>query len=377
MPQYKIAGNIKITSPLHVAAPGDRVIDLRSLQISYGEADSDHMNLTGTTICPLALSEDEMLSEGMEASKNPNDRGMVYLPIFPANDARGRLRRLAATEVFNLLASRGEKLTLETYHGMTCGAVTGQPNKLVTFDLAVKAGRHPFLGLFGGGPRMVQSSLRVNTLWPITSVTTKAGLVPLYYEDEKVLVGLYRLTRAMFYRRIDDALAFSDGQSELIVKEYSTAVTDWMREINSAKAADGKKGRNPKQLHTFAAIEYVVPGTRFYSEFNVNTERAGLSALGLLIHALTAFANKQGIGGWSRIGFGRFEAAFDLLAPDNTRVPLLTKSEAGYEPNVNAEQVAEALDAWATASETIKASELEELYALPEGKKPLLASVQP
>jgi CRISPR type IV-associated protein Csf2 len=109
----------------------------------------------------------------------------------------------------------------------------------------------------------------------------------------------------------------------------------------------------------------------------VNTERAGLSALGLLIHALTAFANKQGIGGWSRIGFGRFEAAFDLLAPDNTRVPLLTKSEAGYEPNVNAEQVAEALDAWATASETIKASELEELYALPEGKKPLLASVQP
>ena len=310
-----------------------------------------------------------MLSEGMDGAKNPNDRGMVYLPIFPANDARGRLRRLAAAEVFNVLASRGEKLTLETYHGMTCGAVTGQPNKLVTFDLAVKASRHPFLGLFGGGPRMVQSSLRVNTLWPIISVTTKAGLVPLYYEDEKVLVGLSRLTRAMFYRRIDDALAFSDGQSELIVKEYSIAVTDWMREIDSAKAADGKKVRNPKQLHTFAAIEYVVPGTRFYSEFNVNTERAGLSALGLLIHALTAFANKQGIGGWSRIGFGQFEATFDLLAPDNTRVPLLTKSEAGYEPNVNAEQVAEALDAWATASETIKASELEELYALPEGKK--------
>jgi CRISPR type IV-associated protein Csf2 len=369
MPQYRITGHIKTTSPLHVAAPGDRVIDLRSLQISYGEADSDHLNITGTTTCPLALSEEEILSEGMETAKNPNERGMLYLPIFPANDARGRLRRLAAAEIFNLLASRGERLTLETYHGLTCGAVTGQPNKEVTFDLAMKAGKHAFLGLFGGGPRMVQSSLRVNTLWPITGTTIKADLVPLYYEDEKVLVAPYRLTRAMFYRRIDDALMFSNGQTELIVNEYSTAVTDWMIEVNSVKSADGKKGRNPKQLQTFAAIEYVVPGTRFYSELNVDTERAGLGALGLLIHALAAFANKQAIGGWIRLGFGRFESEFDLLVPENIRVPLLLKTEAGYEPNVNAEEVAEALDAWATVSETINAAELEGLYALPEKRR--------
>ena len=369
MPRYKIAGTIRLTSPLHVAAPGDRVIDLHSLQISYGEADSDHMNLTGTTICPLALSEEEILSEGMETPKNPNERGNVYFPIFPANDARGRLRRLAAAEVFGLLESRGEKLTLETYHGMTCGAVTGQPNKEVTFDLAVKAGKHSFLGLFGGGPRMVSSSLQVNTLWPITSTTIKGGLVPLYYEDEKVLVGPNRLTRAMFYRRIDDALAFSDGKMDLIVKEYSTVVADWMKEIDSGKAKDGKKERSKKQLHTFAAIEYVVPGTRLYAELNVDTARAGLGALGLLIHALSAFANKQGIGGWIRIGFGRFESEFDLITSDNIRIPLLTKSESGYEPNVDAEQVAEALDAWAAASATISAAELEELYALPEKKK--------
>jgi CRISPR type IV-associated protein Csf2 len=131
----------------------------------------------------------------------------------------------------------------------------------------------------------------------------------------------------------------------------------------------GSGERSKKQLHTFAAIEYVIPGTRFYSEMKVETERVGLGALGLLIHSLTAFANKQGIGGWIRNGFGRFEAQFDLLAPDNIRVPLLTKTDAGYEPNVDADQVAEALDAWATASSTINAAELEELYALPEKKK--------
>ena len=59
----------------------------------------------------------------------------------------------------------------------------------------------------------------------------------------------------------------------------------------------------------FGAIEYVIPGTRFYSEMKIDTERTGLGSLGLFIDALAAFANKQGIGGWTRNGFGRFESA--------------------------------------------------------------------
>ena len=356
MPEYRIAGILKLTSPLHVAAPGNRVIDLNSLLPSYGKGG---VPLSGTTHYPLALSEEEALNEELE---NPNGRGVIYVPVFPANDVRGRLRRRAAEEVFKLLASRGEALTLETYHGMTCGAVTGQPSKELTFDLALKSGRHSFLGLFGGGPRLVSSCLQIHTLWPVTKTTIKAGLVPSFYEDSKVLGRTNRLTQAIFYRRIDDALVFSDGRTELTVKEYSTAVTDWIKQLGSGE-------RSKKQLHTFAAIEYVIPGTRFYSEMKVETERAGLGALGLLIHSVTAFANKQGIGGWTRNGFGRFESQFDLLMPDNVRVPLLTKTDAGYEPNVDADQVAEALDAWARASSTINAAELEELYSLPTEKK--------
>jgi hypothetical protein len=48
---------------------------------------------------------------------------------------------------------------------------------------------------------------------------------------------------------------------------------------------------------------------------------------------------------------------------------MLTKTEAGYEPNADAEQVAAALDAWAAASEQITAASLEDLYALPPEKK--------
>jgi CRISPR type IV-associated protein Csf2 len=245
---------------------------------------------------------------------------------------------------------------------MMCGAVTGQPSKELTFDLALKSGCHSFLGLFGGGPRLVRSCLRIHTLWPITNTTIKAGLVSSCYEDQKVLGRSDRLTRALFYRRIDDALEFSDGRAELIVKEYSTVVANWINELRSGE-------RSKKQLHTFAAIEYVIPGTRFYSEMKVETERAGLGALGLLIHSLTAFANKQGIGGWIRNGFGRFESKFDLLTPDNVRVALLTKGDKGYEPNVKAGEVAKALDAWTAVSATIDAAELEELYSLPSEKR--------
>lgn len=44
-----------------------------------------------------------------------------------------------------------------------------------------------------------------------------------------------------------------------------------------------------------------------------------------------------------------------------------------YEPNVDADQVAEALDGWATASSTVSAAELEELYSLPPEKRKVAA----
>jgi CRISPR type IV-associated protein Csf2 len=79
---------------------------------SYGKGG---LPLSGTIHYPLALSDAEIVNEELE---NPHGRGVIFVPVFPANDVRGRLRRRGAEEVFKLLASRGELLTLETYHGM-------------------------------------------------------------------------------------------------------------------------------------------------------------------------------------------------------------------------------------------------------------------
>jgi hypothetical protein len=64
MPEYKIEGILKLTSPLHVATPGDRVINVETLEPKYGKSKGkDFVSYTGTTKYPLAFSEEDMQNE--------------------------------------------------------------------------------------------------------------------------------------------------------------------------------------------------------------------------------------------------------------------------------------------------------------------------
>jgi len=103
-------------------------------------------------ICSIAITEEDTLEvaypslakerggDTKRANRSPE------VPVFRANDLRGRLRRFAADVIFGKLLKRDQKISLEAYHGMTCGAVTGQPTPGLDFDLAIKSGVHPFLG---------------------------------------------------------------------------------------------------------------------------------------------------------------------------------------------------------------------------------------
>ena len=360
MSSFTIEGILKLTSPLHIASPGKRYVDLETLRISTERGTP----ITPTTQYPVALTEDDYLSTDFAAEGRSHRSFEV--PVFPANDMRGRLRRIAAEDVFEALKGRGETISLEVYHGMTCGAVTGQPAKGLTFEVATKSGVHPFLGLFGGGPRLVRSALQVSPLWPITQKTIKAGLVPERYDSEKV--GTDWLTRAIFYRRVDDALEFYNGNASLIINGYSDAIAQWIKDVARQKR-DGEKeaSRSSKQIRTFAALEYVIAGTRFYLDLRIDTSRTKLGALGLLVHAINGLANKQAIGGWVRNGFGRFESDLFLVPPDGGRIPVLINQGGRYTPNAVG-IIADALDAWAEAEVNINSAELDELYSLPNVK---------
>lgn len=370
MSVYTIEGVLKLTAPLHVASPGDRYITFENLYILPRKpiGEPNYSGITTTTVYPIALTQEDIL-EGTNGDKTPKadeekkTQRSLEVPVFPANDMRGRLRRLAADVIFENLQSRVLKISLDVFHGMTCGAVTGQPVKGLSFDVAVRSGVHPFLGLFGGGPRLVRSAVQFSPLWAITKTTIKAGIVPQRYEADCVIDDQY-LLRPLFFRRVDDALEFNSGRASMIVKGYSDAVVEWMvKEGSQKKEGEEEASRNALRIRTFSAIQYVVPGTRLFVDVRIDTSRTGLSSLGLLIHAIAALANQQCIGGWVRNGFGRFETDLSFVS-NGSRLPLLTKQDTKYTPNAMG-IIEDALDAWAEAESKITVEELEDLYSLP------------
>jgi CRISPR type IV-associated protein Csf2 len=381
MPTYTIEGILKLTAPLHVATPGERYVTLNTLYVTHKKPaeQTEYTGITATTVYPVAVTEEDKLEVGLPiptkdgTGETKKDYRSPEVPVFPANDLRGRLRRLAAQLIFDNVQARGQKISLETYHGMTCGAVTGQPTPGLDFDLATKSGVHPFLGLFGGGPRLVRSSLQISPAWAITSSTLSAGVIPNRYESDRVTDDGY-LLRPLFFRRVDDALEFYSGTTSLTVRNYSESVAKWLKD-EGAQSPDRDTGttRSKLRIRTFSAVQYVVPGTRFYVNVRIDTSRTGLASLGLLIHALAHLATKQSIGGWVRNGFGRFETSLYLVLPDGGRLPVLVKEAGVYTPNATG-LIADALDAWAEAESRITVEELEDLYSLPSPKeKPAVA----
>lgn len=363
-----IHGLLSLTAPLHVAAPGDYHVTLdeergvSAPKVGRAPQDKSNYGCTALQTMRVAVSEDERQAraENPAAARKSN---VEELPFISANSIRGRLRRAACDVVFEALTARGEKLSLGAYHGMMCGAVTGRPSKRLTFDYIQAARKHPFLGVFGGGPGLVPSSARIHIAWPIVAATVDGGFIPAKFADGAT-VGDYgntfRLRQVLFQKRIDDAIVFRGVDSvELIVKDYAKELVEWAKVVAPVKDEAGKVSRPKDKLENFVSFEIVVPGTKFYLPLELDIEHVGLAGYGLFLQALSLFVKKHGrfLGGMARHGFGAYSAKWT----DDGGGRVLT--DLG-EPNSENESVAEALAAWEEAKGAISAAEIETLYAL-------------
>ena len=91
------------------------------------------------------------------------------VPVIAANNIMGRLRRHAAHHLLDAIKAKNERIKIGTYMGLQCGAVTGNPDgRDVTFDEYKETRQHPYIGLFGGGPRMMRRYVRVFNAVPYT-----------------------------------------------------------------------------------------------------------------------------------------------------------------------------------------------------------------
>jgi CRISPR type IV-associated protein Csf2 len=385
----RITGTFTLTSPFHQSCVRPCWADLTRMKVTGEKLD---FPATGTVNMPILVPAGA--SESVEEGTQSNPLCRRITPIIKENSIRGKLRRIAASLVLNPMAERGQKVTGAVYRGMKCGAVTGNGNQPQTMDTALEASRNAFLALCGGGPRMCKTHYRIGLIPAITQTTVNAGMVPSQYEhlaaqDER------DLTHLVAFIRNDDMVKFIDPSEAICIEDYPAEIRSWMDEIagnndkrkeqkgaqrtaaaeRAAAKVSGKKApkvqvekmekESKVAVQGFNFTEVVIPGTSFYFDFELLTDRMPLASLGLFLRALTELVNEQHIGGWGRNGWGKFSTDANLSI-DGTSIGKLFNCVAGNYTLAYDEGsvVGEALDAWADTSSKMTAAELEKLYTL-------------
>ncbi|MYM92616.1 type IV CRISPR-associated protein Csf2 [Duganella vulcania] len=306
----RIEGIFRLTRPMHCASPDESL------------AKSDDGNVTPTMQMRIVT---------------PN--GVQTIPYFPGNDLRGRLRRKAAAQVLDAI-SVAKKIRLELYVGMNSGAISASPDSAaLTVEEVLRARDNVYMGLFGGGARLLRSRYSVADLVPVIEDTIAMGTVPSRFGDLadggfkasfatdeglKAMRG-YQLVQVTQVLRVDDTLRVlrPDELEKYIgdssaVANYQTAMLAGTatRKADKAKAKAGeiKKGdiSGKVGIGNILAYQSIVAGTPMYFSLDF-TDDVTDEHVGLMLLALQALVREQGLGGWVRAGLGKFTADLSLV----------------------------------------------------------------
>jgi CRISPR type IV-associated protein Csf2 len=333
---------LTLTSPLHITAPGENYIGLND-RFTTRVKGAGRFPCTRMRTLPIGIP-------GEQGEGDTNDRAIVEVPEIPANGIAGRMRRIAGGQILDRLAESGSPADLGLYHVLTCGSRAGQPNSdRNDMGVMIAAAEDPYFGTFGGGPKWFRRHFKPGTGLPVCSALIENGMVPQRYASHAV-DG--RLIRPIFFRRVDDALQMSDGNILERVEDFTAAVQKWVESIADTKKAkakaadsDSKETVKKSDITGFNAMELVIPGARFYFRTQCDFSSSGLAGLGLIATSFATFANEQGIGGWTRNGFGRFNTEI-LFGEGVVREPLLTLENGVYSVNTSIQVLADAVGAW-------------------------------
>ena len=306
----RIEGIIRLTTPLHCANPDQSVW-----------SDKSNDNRTPTMQMRLVTPE-----------------GMLVIPYFPGNDLRGRLRRKAAALVLDHVTLQ-KKVSVELYGGLSCGAISASPESDVTVDEVLRARENVYMGLFGGGTRLLRSRYRVSDMVPVLASTIAAGMVPQQYgeNDHGFFIPTYRtesgpkavegwqLLQMTQNLRIDDVgsaarpdelLSYIDDLGSVVKHQTDTLDAQMKRKADKAavkagamKATEvvGKTG-----VRNIFSYQTIMAGTPMYFDLDF-TDDVSDAHVGFMLLALQSLVREQALGGWGRAGRGRYTADLSLI----------------------------------------------------------------
>jgi CRISPR type IV-associated protein Csf2 len=300
--QNRIEGILTLTTPMHCATTG-------------GTADAEgNANITR-----------------IQSERVVTPSGVQWIPFFPGNDLRGRLRRKAA----NILIGHIGAVSPQLYAGLHAGTTGAPPESEKSVEEINRAKKNPFMGLFGGGRRMLESRYRANDLCPVIQDNIAIGRVPAHFGNvdgknflpsgpNGPLSGWeIKSSRTSFL--VNDILRMTDPTSmQEFVTGGADAIAQRQIELLSGRA-DRKKDKQAAKDGEIKAsdvtkksdgsnmfeYEYIIPGTPMYCLFDMENDTTD-EHFGMFLLALLELVREQALGGWVRIGFGRFNADLTL-----------------------------------------------------------------
>ncbi len=354
----------KTVTPLHIAAPANVRFNLETGAVNYGSLESaGGMPCTGIQKLPIAgIFECE--NGGKDSNGNGNSNGNAQFPVIAGNNIAGRLRRHAARLVLDALKARGEKVSLLTYSTLQCGAWTGSPDgEDMRYGEYVEAKKHPYMGLFGGGPRMMRKGFRTHNALPsVPQVREVLGSLAHPHGPGMPALSHKSMTKAWGFRRNDDLRDLVGiGQAAETVSDFEATFAARQEQIIQEASVRNEEegGAKPSRTSTktYTGIEFVIPGVTFEMAWEL-LDGLTKAQVGLFLASLASLAATEAFGGYCRNGFGLVNFVDVVLIDENDEEHAIFNNGA---LNKAEPYVAEALAAWNSEASTLSAERLEAL----------------
>lgn len=332
---------LKTLSPLHISTAGSYKYNPQTGYVEP-ETPANKGNLTPCTAIQRM---------GVIGEKYP-------VPVIPANNIAGRLRRHAAEMVLKAISAKGSKVSLQSYSSLMCGAVGGSPDSRdLSYAEYKKSTENVYLGLFGGGPRMLPRRVRVMNALPLRDGVLSA-MEQQMHPHANQHVQNRPISMAWTCRRNDDLMEMVN------VPLQEESIENYVEEIQKRQAIildEKSKDRSKTSTFSFSSLEFVLPGSLFNFGFELDVNNA--AQVGLFLMALDSFVSKERIGGKSTNGFGAFILKEVIFADEHGNES--TDVFINGRLNQIDPMVKPYLEAWATAAGNIDVASIEEMMTMP------------
>lgn len=249
------------------------------------------------------------------------------IPYFPSNGLRGRMRRFIAKRVLDSLTETQGAIPTDIFLGIQNGSSHTQPDKAnSSVEEMIRGAEHPYMGVFGGGSRMLESRYAVSDINPILAETLDAGVVQAPHGllqgivdtqvigsgDDVSMLRAYQIVEKRSFIKIDDIVRGKNlvDVSEKIeggvdaIAAHLEAVTHNQSTRKEQKKSGGDVAKK-LTLSNMLGVESICAGVDMHFRIDVSPDLTE-AQVGVILLALEDLANQNYLGGWGRTGFGRF-----------------------------------------------------------------------